>query len=589
MPEAHTPNLRLASHVTNRLSELGKGNCAGHCSYRATRQTDSIWASLSYGINCQYTAPNNLITFSALITLFFILGQQLVEVMVSKKNIYTIYANENKNLAHDLLRHLQLLEKDFNISSWHDEPIYPKQPWKPKNMSRLHQADIYLLLVSDAFMHSEFIQQNEFKMIIDRYKVGASIVLPILVDNCPWNIEFNSDDYNFSLMELEVLPVDRKPISEWNSTDEALRHVIDSLKRIISPTFEDTVPDIANGNLEENTAKLIREKQIAINFEEASELEGGEKANKPLETEKIKKNTELELQVREKAKSITDRREKAKFSEEAEPKEAADEANRHTEKTEAIKKAEEEERTKMEAAAKKAALEAKELRNAALEKEKADAENQTTEVDELGPSTWARREEPETENEKKVKTKRRVLVGLGIALLAVAGVWFFKTDLEKSVPTSPNTLPVEATDSVVSTNPADEPVDQEDSFSKLAVGDAYAGGIIFTIDPSGTSGKIAAPKDAGPMPWEEANAIHNELGEGWRLPTLDELQTIYRTIGQGASNSGQFADELYWSATPYDTHQARLLRFSDGNASYHYNRRLAERKFHVRAIRDFSQ
>ncbi|MDB4293544.1 DUF1566 domain-containing protein, partial [Maribacter sp.] len=95
--------------------------------------------------------------------------------------------------------------------------------------------------------------------------------------------------------------------------------------------------------------------------------------------------------------------------------------------------------------------------------------------------------------------------------------------------------------------------------------------------------------DAGPMPWAEANAIQEQLGEGWRLPTLDELRLMYSTIGQGATNSAQFADELYWSATPYETYQARLLRFSDGNTSYHYNKGVANRKFLVRGVRDFSR
>jgi hypothetical protein len=61
---------------------------------------------------------------------------------------------------------------------------------------------------------------------------------------------------------------------------------------------------------------------------------------------------------------------------------------------------------------------------------------------------------------------------------------------------------------------------------------------------------------------------------------------MYRTIGQGATNSGEFADALYWSATDYDEYQARLIRFSDGNTSYHYNKNAEHRKFKVRAIRD---
>ena len=90
------------------------------------------------------------------------------------------------------------------------------------------------------------------------------------------------------------------------------------------------------------------------------------------------------------------------------------------------------------------------------------------------------------------------------------------------------------------------------------------------------------------MPWTNAMNINEQLGDGWRLPTFDELEKMYQTIGQGASNSGQFADELYWSATAFDEYQARLIRFRDGNTSYHYNRNVEHRKFQVRAVRDIN-
>jgi hypothetical protein len=73
------------------------------------------------------------------------------------------------------------------------------------------------------------------------------------------------------------------------------------------------------------------------------------------------------------------------------------------------------------------------------------------------------------------------------------------------------------------------------------------------------------------------------------LPTFNELKLMYRTIGQGAANSGQFTDEFYWSATPYDDNQAQVVRFRDGNLSYHYNSKGTHRKFQVRAVRDFTR
>jgi len=63
---------------------------------------------------------------------------------------------------------------------------------------------------------------------------------------------------------------------------------------------------------------------------------------------------------------------------------------------------------------------------------------------------------------------------------------------------------------------------------------------------------------------------------------------MHKTIGNGAKNEGEFADnKLYWSATEYDEFQARLMRSSDGNTTFHYNNRADYRQFRVRAIKDF--
>ena len=86
-----------------------------------------------------------------------------------------------------------------------------------------------------------------------------------------------------------------------------------------------------------------------------------------------------------------------------------------------------------------------------------------------------------------------------------------------------------------------------------------------------------------------SEAVAERLGEGWRLPSLEEMKVMYRTIGPGATNIGEFADELYWSATPYDEFQARLLRFGTGNSSYHYNSMGDYRKFRIRAVQDFKR
>ncbi len=88
--------------------------------------------------------------------------------MDRKINIFTVYNMQDRDVMLYLLLHLKPLEKDFKISIWQNDAIYSGQQWKPQIASPLNRADIFLLLVSNDFMHSEFIKQDEFKMVIDR-------------------------------------------------------------------------------------------------------------------------------------------------------------------------------------------------------------------------------------------------------------------------------------------------------------------------------------------------------------------------------------------------------------------------------------
>jgi len=46
------------------------------------------------------------------------------------------------------------------------------------------------------------------------------------------------------------------------------------------------------------------------------------------------------------------------------------------------------------------------------------------------------------------------------------------------------------------------------------------------------------------MNWDDANKACNDLGKGWRLPTKDELYSIYKN----KSINGHFSNDFYWSS-----------------------------------------
>ena len=56
-----------------------------------------------------------------------------------------------------------------------------------------------------------------------------------------------------------------------------------------------------------------------------------------------------------------------------------------------------------------------------------------------------------------------------------------------------------------------------------------------------------AENDLEPMTWEDADNACNSLGEGWRLPTTLELDTMCKNLH--ASGEGDFSNSNYWSGT----------------------------------------
>ncbi len=449
--------------------------------------------------------------------------------MGRKINIFIIYTSDDNDIMLRLLRHLRPLKELHDVSIWHDDPIYTGQQWQPQIESRLNDADIFLLLISDAYMHSEFINQLEFKRVIDRYKEGKSKVIPILIENCPWDIDFRSDDYNFNLKELQVLPERGKPIADWASLDEVLDSITAAVASVIASLIDEKDQGESEKNIEVSPANADGLDRMEINSNEERE-----------------------------ADSI------------------AEEENRILEEAEAQIKVEEE----------------KKIREAVDSKRRAEENKLKEEANRPQIHIEANRKDEETHEDKNKKLKKRVVVGSLIAVFAIVGIWFFSlfnSDSEKNTPPLRKENPVDVRDSSALSENEIDSVGVEESISKLGIGASYDGGIVFSISSDRKTGKIVSPRDAGPMSWKNAMKIHEQLGEGWRLPTLDELKTMHQTIGQGATNSGQFTDELYWSATSYDEYQARLLRFRDGNASYHYNRAVEQRKFRVRAVRDFSR
>ena len=88
--------------------------------------------------------------------------------------------------------------------------------------------------------------------------------------------------------------------------------------------------------------------------------------------------------------------------------------------------------------------------------------------------------------------------------------------------------------------------------------------------------------------WEDAKKSCTALGNDWRLPNEDELNTLYIT-NKNRGKIGGFANEYYWSGTESDKKSvwglslASVRNLNDGGSDM-YNKNVT---FYVRAVRAF--
>ena len=81
---------------------------------------------------------------------------------------------------------------------------------------------------------------------------------------------------------------------------------------------------------------------------------------------------------------------------------------------------------------------------------------------------------------------------------------------------------------------------------------------------------------------DAAESVTSQGYDDWYLPSIEELELMYSTIGQN-TNTGGFANDYYWSSSETNNNNEWTLHYSDGDAN-NYDKDNTDR---VRVIRAF--
>jgi tetratricopeptide (TPR) repeat protein len=139
--------------------------------------------------------------------------------------IFVSYAKQDQNYLNALAMHLQRLKKSGLIQTWSDQDILAGSNWRNEVDYHLINADIILLLISPAFMASEYLYEVEVAYAMKRHMQGEARVIPIILRPTPWV------DAPFG--QLQALPRDRKTITERNNPNQAFDEIAKEIRRII--------------------------------------------------------------------------------------------------------------------------------------------------------------------------------------------------------------------------------------------------------------------------------------------------------------------------------------------------------------------
>jgi hypothetical protein len=152
--------------------------------------------------------------------------------VASPVSVFYSYAGEDEKLQRKLETHLSLLRRQGLISDWHHQKIVAGSDRAQSINSYLESASLILLLISPAFMASDYCYGVAMQRAMERHRAGLAVVIPVLLRPVDWH------DAPFA--SLQFLPRNGRPIAQWPDRDAAMVAIVEGIREAVdapsSPT-----------------------------------------------------------------------------------------------------------------------------------------------------------------------------------------------------------------------------------------------------------------------------------------------------------------------------------------------------------------
>ncbi|HEX3641013.1 MAG TPA: TIR domain-containing protein, partial [Ktedonobacteraceae bacterium] len=140
--------------------------------------------------------------------------------------LFYCYAREDHTLRDELDAHLATLHRTGLITAWYGGEIVPGTFWEEEIEAHLDSADIILLLISPAFIASDYCYGNEMKRALERHHTKEARVVPIILRPVDWG--------GTPFSRLQMLPSSARPVTSWPDRDEAFKDVAKGIRKVVN-------------------------------------------------------------------------------------------------------------------------------------------------------------------------------------------------------------------------------------------------------------------------------------------------------------------------------------------------------------------
>jgi hypothetical protein len=139
--------------------------------------------------------------------------------------VFISYARPDKMDFEKVRQVLDLLKRNRNTAIWSDHEINAGSNWNQEILGNLRSARIIIFLLSFDFLNSNYIQEIEVQEAFRRYREGKVVIIPILINKCPW-------EEQPELAALQILPRNKKPLRHLSKKQDPRDELYGELKRV---------------------------------------------------------------------------------------------------------------------------------------------------------------------------------------------------------------------------------------------------------------------------------------------------------------------------------------------------------------------